>query len=214
MMPRFAMFPSDTIDARLQKLPGADCTILRQLESYWQSLRHAQTIPARNAIAPQAIDPILPYAFVLQRVAPRVARIRVAGRQIHDLLRMDARGMPLSVLFTADSRDRMADLIETAFTAPAILAVHLQTNAQVFRPALPATMLFLPLRDEQGVTSRLIGACVVEGATGPRPRRFDIVPGSQLRLDRLGLTLASSVGEPAKRPDTKRPALRLVVNNG
>ncbi len=88
-------------------LPGAENPILRHLESYWQSLRHARHIPARNEIAPQGIDAALPYAFILQRVGPGVARMRVAGQKIHELLCMDARGMPVSVLFAPNSREQL-----------------------------------------------------------------------------------------------------------
>ncbi|WP_043699297.1 PAS domain-containing protein [Yoonia vestfoldensis] len=206
----------DSPDARRHGLPGADCPILHSLENYWHSLRHARHIPARNDVAPHMIDAALPHAFILQRVAPGVARMRVAGQKIHDLLRMDARGMPISVLFGPDSRDSLRDLVETAFTQPAIVAASLLSAGQMFRPALPATILMLPLRDEKGATSRVLGALVCEGMTGNRPRRFDLAPGRLVRIDSLAINLASSQPAPAQmqRPDAERPALRLVVDNG
>jgi hypothetical protein len=93
-------------------------------------LRHARHIPARNEIAPQGIDAALPYAFILQRVGPGVARMRVAGQKIHELLCMDARGMPVSVLFAPNSREQLRALVETAFTQPAIVAASLISPAQ------------------------------------------------------------------------------------
>ncbi|MBQ2263323.1 MAG: PAS domain-containing protein [Loktanella sp.] len=192
--------------------PGADCPILHNLESYWQSLRHATHLPARSAIAPNRIDAALPYAFILQRVAPGVARMRVAGQHIHDLLRMDARGMPVSILFAPDSRDRLCDLVETAFTQPAIVAASLISPAQTFRPALTGTILLLPMRDDRGQISRVLGALVTAEPTGHLPRRFDMakVP---VRIDNLAITLASSGTAPMRKPDAARPALRLIVNN-
>jgi hypothetical protein len=203
-------------DARRQGLPGADCAILRSLELYWQSLRHARHIPARNDIAPHMIDAALPHAFILQRVAPRVARMRVAGQAIHDLLQMDARGMPVSVLFASDSRDRLRDLVETAFTEPAIIAASLCSAGHKFRPALPATILMLPMRDERGEISRVLGALVCDGISDNRPRRFDLVPDRIVRIESLAINLASSqsVAAQRQRPDAERPALRLVIDNG
>ncbi|WP_322888968.1 MULTISPECIES: PAS domain-containing protein [unclassified Yoonia] len=214
----------DSSDARRHGLPGADCPILQSLELYWQSLRHSRHIPARNEIAPHMIDAALPHAFILQRVAPGVARMRVAGQRIHDLLRMDARGMPVSVLFAPDSRDRMRDLVETAFTQPAIVAASLLSAGQIFRPALPATIMMLPMRDERGEVSRVLGALVCDASPANRARRFDLVPDRTVRIDSLAITLASSQPAPAplpepiapqpQRPDMQRPALRLVVDNG
>ena len=203
-------------------LPGANSPILRNLEIYWQSLRHARHIPARNDIAPQGIDAALPYAFILQRVGPGVARMRVAGQKIHELLRMDARGMPVSVLFAPDSREQLRALVETAFTQPAIVAASLIAPAQRFRTALSGTILMLPLRDENDQTSRVLGALVSDGATDDRPRRFDLAPGRAVRIDTLAITLASSqpvpppadVATQTQRPDVVRPALRLVIDNG
>ncbi|EAQ06375.1 PAS domain-containing protein [Yoonia vestfoldensis] len=203
-------------------LPGANSPILRNLEIYWQSLRHARHIPARNDIAPQGIDAALPYAFILQRVGPGVARMRVAGQKIHELLRMDARGMPVSVLFAPDSREQLRALVETAFTQPAIVAASLIAPAQRFRTALSGTILMLPLRDENDQTSRVLGALVSDGATDDRPRRFDLAPGRAVRIDTLAITLASSqpvpppadVAPQTQRPDVVRPALRLVIDNG
>lgn len=214
----------DSPYARRDGLPGADCPILHSLELYWQSLRHAQHIPARNDVAPHMIDAALPHAFILQRVAPGVARMRVAGQRIHDLLCMDARGMPVSVLFAPDSRESLRDLVETAFTQPAIVAASLLSASQMFRPALPATILMLPMRDERGEISRVLGALVCDPATGNRPRRFDLAPDRMVRIQSLAITLASSQPAPAplpdpaltqtQRPDAERPALRLVVDNG
>lgn len=198
--------------------PGADSAILQSLERYWQALRHAQRIPSRNDIEPSQIDRALPHAFILQRVAPGIARMRVAGQQLHDLLKMDARGMPISTFFLPDARDQIAELIEAAFTEPAIISVPLTSPGGLMRSDLTGTMLMLPLRDDKGETSRILGAIVTEGQTGSRPRRFEITGGAPIRHQSLGLQLASvqSIPRPAKEkgPDVARPALRLVVNNG
>ncbi len=202
---------------RRSDLPGFGNETLESLESYWQTLRHAQKVPSRNDIEPSQIDDALPHAFILQRVAPGVARMRVAGQRLHDLLKMDARGMPVSTFFMPEARDEIARLIEAAFREPAIISIPLDAPATMLRGQVTGTMLLLPLRDAQGATTRILGALVTEGEIGHRPRRFKITEGARLRRETLGLQLAGVQtlipADPVEKPDTTRPALRLVVNN-
>ncbi|WP_439155882.1 PAS domain-containing protein [Yoonia sp.] len=197
--------------------PGADNPILTSLEHYWQTLRRARRLPLRNEIEPSQIDRALPHAFILQRVAPGVARMRVAGQHLHDLLQMDARGMPVSTFFESAAREQIAQLIESAFQEPAIIALPLQSPGGLLRPAMKGTMLLLPLNDEKGETTRVLGAIVTDGQTGNRPRRFYVPEGAVIRHETLCLHLASTQPvTPAmnhKGPGARRPALRLVVDN-
>ncbi len=197
--------------------PGAESEILKSLERYWRALRDTQRIPSRNDIEPSQIDDALPHAFILQRVAPGIARMRVAGQQLHHLLKMDARGMPISTFFLPTARDQIADLIEDAFSGPAILAVPLVSPGNLVRPALTGTILLLPLRDDKGNTTRILGAIVTEGVVGTRPRRFEIDPDIDIRREALGLQLAAERPKWATRSvstgDRNGPSLRLVVNN-
>lgn len=209
---------TDTPTRRNSDKPGANNPTLQSLEAYWQTLRNAQRIPSRNDIEPRQIDQALPHAFILQRVAPGVARMRVAGQQLHELLKMDARGMPISTLILPEAREEIAKLIEDAFTTPAIVALPLISPSSLMRAELTATMLLLPLRDAKGETSRILGALVTDDAPGNRPRRFQIHPGKAIRNEPLQPRLATVQGlvhtKEEKRPDAVRPALRLVVNNG
>jgi hypothetical protein len=183
--------------------------ILHDVEAYWQSLRQADLIPARVDVAAHQIDAALSHAFILQRVAPRVGRFRVAGQNLHDLLKMDPRGMPVSTLFSPASFDQLGDLVETAFVRPAIVSVGLVAPAQLFRAAITAQMLLLPLRDGKDQTSRILGAIVADGPVGNRPRRFDLAADAQVRIAPL-----CAYAPQQKGPRVSRAALRLVVNNG
>ncbi|KJZ20140.1 PAS domain-containing protein [Loktanella sp. S4079] len=194
--------------------PGASDPILQSLEAYWNALRHARQIPSRNDIEPRAIDAALPHTFILQRISSGVARLRVAGQQLHDLLRMDARGMPIGTFFTPDARDDIIQIVETAFTEPAIISIPLVSPGA----DLTGTMLLLPLRDEKGQTTRILGAIVTQGSRGQRPCRFEIAHDLPIRHETLALRVASTqeavLSQITKGPDaTKHPALRLVVNN-
>lgn len=201
--------PDPTIPAAAAAVPVfADCAILRDIETYWQSLRHAQAIPARVDVAAHRIDAALPHAFILQRVAPYVARFRVAGQKLHDLMKLDPRGMPISALFGQDNRAELQALIEAAFVRPAIVAVPLVAPAQLFRGPVTARMLLMPLRDARGQTSRVLGALVADGVVGHRPRRFDLAPDAAAQVLPLDTSAAKATGL-----GVARPALRLVVNN-
>ncbi|PJI91904.1 PAS domain-containing protein [Yoonia maricola] len=204
-------------ERRQVQMPGHDDPILRHLEAYWQTLRNARQLPARTDIAPSKIDEALPHAFILQRVAPGMARFRVAGQRLHDLLKMDARGMPLGTLFQSGSREQAQQLIEAAFAGPAIVSIPLSSPGTLMRPALNGTMLLLPLRDRDNNSTRMLGALVTDQDGGARPRRFEIPQGARIRHEPIGVQLATAQLVPrahAKGPDAARPALKLVVNNG
>ncbi|MGJ8622399.1 MAG: PAS domain-containing protein [Yoonia sp.] len=194
--------------------------LLASLESYWQTLRHARSIPARSDLQPNQIDAVLPHAFIVQRVAPGVARFRVAGQRLHDILKMDARGMPLSTFFLPEARETLAQLVEAAFQEPAILGLPLVSEGTFLRPAVHGAMLMLPMQDDQGRNNRLLGAFVSTAPAQARPLRFDIDPAASIRHETLGLSVVATTLHPKaatrrKEPDTLRhPALRLVVNNG
>lgn len=203
-------FPRPHLDRKV------DTAVLQGVEDYWQTLRHADRLPARNDIAPDQIDDLLPHAFILQRVAPGIARFRVAGQRLHDLLKMDARGMPFSTLFAPQARDQLQELVEASFMDPAIISMPLRSASGLLRPEVNGTLLLLPMRDHQNETSRILGAIVTEPVTVTRPRRFVISQDRPLRRESLGTRSPATQlmqGVNRKGPNAARPALKLVVNN-
>ena len=91
---------------------------IAEIRAYWESLRHDGQIPLRSDIDPRAIESALPHAFILERIAPQIARFRVAGQHLTQLMGSDARGMPLTAFFMAGSRDRAAAKPSTTSTDP------------------------------------------------------------------------------------------------
>ena len=194
---------------------------LEALETYWRSLGADRGIPARTDLNPAQIETVLPYAFILQRVAAGTARFRVAGQRVHDLLKMDPRGMPFSTLFQPEDHQDLRHLLESAFQDPAIVGLPLRAPGGLVRPALDAALLMLPMRDNAGDTSRLLGALVTPDHPALKPHRFAIRRDIRSRHERLAtpgpalVPLMSRQLPREKGPNTpKRPALRLVVNNG
>ncbi|NHW59573.1 PAS domain-containing protein, partial [Escherichia coli] len=82
--------------------------------------------------------------LLLERVAPRQARIRLAGQRVTSQLGMDLRGMPLLALLAPQSRDWLADITETLFDTPARIELGLAGPATRLRARNRASMLLLP----------------------------------------------------------------------
>ncbi len=209
-----------------QHHPVQGRTVLEELEQYWRDLRGARRIPVRSDVDPVRIDSALPYSFILDRVAPGVGRLRVAGQKLSSFVGMDARGMPLTAFFTADARDMVMEHTETVFSRPALVELPLMSVRSLGRPRLTGKMLLLPLLGPDGTVSRALGAILTDGMIGRAPRRFDIPQGEALRCEMLpepfrqAMPIAIQAGGRVgaqfaeKRPEAMRPALRLVVNNG
>lgn len=196
-------------------------TVLEELERYWRDLRGARRIPVRSDVDPARIDSALPHAFILDRVAPGVARLRVAGQKLSSLIGMDARGMPLTAFFSADARDAVMAQTETLFSSPALISVALSSPRSLGRPRLSGQMLLLPLLGPDGTVSRALGAIMADGMIGRAPRRFDISTSEAVRIETLPdpkphlIPVAVNAGRVGAQVATKsmRPALRLVVSN-
>ncbi|WP_204114248.1 PAS domain-containing protein [Shimia biformata] len=192
-----------------QATQGEAFHALRMVEDHWAQLRRAGGIPARTALDPRALQTALAHCVVLERIAPGMARIRVAGARVNDLLGMELRGMPLSALILPDSRDIFRSALEEVFDRPARAKLGLQCES-----GMPGQMLLLPLLDRHGRVTRALG-CIDHSArptigltrfgidgqvirpVSPRVQPADPVPASDVDQDR---TVATHV-----------PHLRLVV---
>lgn len=159
--------------------------ILCGLEAYWRSLPCEGGIPKRRAIEARTLGDALPHAFIAERIAPGICRVRVAGRKISELVGTEARGLPLSALFSLSAREALQTHIEKALNGPAVVALPITAPKGLRRAALNGQLLLMPLRSEDGRVDRLLGALVVEGEYGSAPRRVDIAPSPAPRCDRV-----------------------------
>ena len=198
-------------------------TTLTQLRAYWESLRAGGAPPMRSAVDPRGIAGTLEHAFVIERVAPGMARFRVAGMHLCDLMGMEVRGMPLSSLFEPEDRNTLSTALEQVFSGPAVFEARLSSPRGLGRPALEAHMLVLPLRDWRGQPGVAMGALVATGEIGRAPRRFGIDHRFVARLlvapraidthPALAEAAAAFAPPPAHRPEAGRPHLRLVKSD-
>ncbi len=206
-----------------QGLSGRDAApvspVLATLERYWHELRGAGRLPMRTSVCATRIDDALPHAFVIERIAPGLARLRVCGQQLNGLLGMPGRGMPLSAFFAAPSQNLLGQRLEEAFSGPAIVEVPLRLSRGPLRKPTRGRMLILPLAAGDGRTTKAIGAIVLDGPAPAGVIKLDIVPTGH-RVDVVSghaclrvIAGGRAAAAPAKRPARSGPALSLVVDN-
>lgn len=120
-------------------------------------------LPARAAICPRQIGPALGEAFLAEEIAPGHLMLRVAGRHLDLLAGTGARGLTLSCLVSARSRDALEEVIRTACAEGRPARLQLRARAQRFRPALEAALLLLPLARQIGGPVKVLGGIEAPG---------------------------------------------------
>ncbi|MEM9911944.1 MAG: PAS domain-containing protein [Pseudomonadota bacterium] len=209
---------------------------LKAFVNYWEGMRRGGDVPLRSTIDPRGIENLLSHAFIAEKVTPGLARLRVAGTHLSDLMGMEVRGMPLSSLIDPSHRDRLSDAMVNLFEQPARIRINLYAPGSVRRTALSGALIILPLRSDLGDISRALGCLVTHGAIGQAPRRFEItdcrITPLDLKVDDGKATskASSQFNKPPavqasekRKPDaaevqtqrhtSERPYLRLVRND-
>jgi hypothetical protein len=153
---------------------GPGYGLLQEVRGYWEGLRAPGELPDRGRIDPRGLDQALENVFLVERIAPGLARFRIAGMHLTVLMGMEVRGMPLSALFDPPGRDRLQTLLEQVFVAPAVLELALEGERGIGKPSLEGRMILLPVRGDTGLCDRALGCLVTAGPVGRTPRRFAI----------------------------------------
>jgi len=144
------------------------------VESYWEALRDGRLMPTRGDIDPRGIAGVLEFAFMLEKIAPGLGRIRLAGIHLTEIMDMEVRGMPITALFLPDARREISKVLEDVLDEPAVVRLALRSEGGFRLAPLEAQMILLPLRDGTGRPSRILGALQSRGEIGRGPRRFTI----------------------------------------
>jgi hypothetical protein len=179
--------------------------VIAEMQAYWEALRAGRLVPLRSEVDPRGIEQALENAFILERIAPQVARFRLAGTHLNDLMGMEVRGMPLTAFFTPAGRAEMAEHIEAVFQGPQIGDFTLTGEAGMGKPPIMARLVVLPLRSDLGDLTRALGCLVSDGQIGRAPRRFE------LTSVRMG---AIEAGKPASRGSVVVPSALSVAVSG
>jgi len=186
---------------------------LAQIEGYWNALRGSRLLPLRSEIDPRGLKGALEFCFVLERIAPGIARLRVAGSHLGDLMGMEVRGMPISSFLTSTARQEFGEMLEEVFETPATASIMLSAETGFGRPPLGARMILLPVRSDLGDTSRVLGGFVTEGEIGRAPRRFNVdmiklnpIIARDMPEQSTPKRLAPDAFRPIRTDETDRPA--------
>lgn len=209
------------IVAMQQPAPVYRAEELAAFEAYWTSMRRNGDVPLRTEIDPRGIESLLSNAFVAEKIAPGIARMRIAGTHLCDVMGLEVRGMPISSLIEPEDRDRLADVLVDLFDRPATLRLTLAAKGGQEKTPLLGTMLILPLRSDLGDISRALGCLVTQGSIGTTPRRFAITDCTVTPItsepvapfledaDALGSDAAAGMADIPPLP-SERPYLQLV----
>jgi len=201
-------------------MPSLHHRIPLDLLEYWQSLCPRGDLPSRAQIDPALLGDTLPYAFVVQRTGSGTARFRVAGGQLGALAGFALKGLPLSTLFDPREGGRLTHFLEQLFVRPMALELELVTRRVRTGRVMPAEMMLLPLRDDEGAVTRALGCLVASGPVAPDPCDFRIAATRETALsltavpDRprpLPLTLSGPTRRRAAPVPTRVHGPRLVA---
>ena len=159
---------------------------LSEVEAYWEGLRRGRVVPKRSDIDPRGIENALEYAFILEKIAPGLARLRIAGMHLSDLMGMEVRGMPVTSFIPPAGRAAFSETLDQVMTTPAVAKLHLVAEDGIGKPPLEGRMLLLPLESDFGDISRVLGCFETRGPIGRAPRRFNILRTETRALDGSG----------------------------
>ncbi|WP_210529850.1 PAS domain-containing protein [Rubellimicrobium arenae] len=191
---------------------------MAQLEAYWRGLAGPDGVPYRRDLDATRIEPALPHAFVLERVAAGIARFRTGGQLIQSHLGFDLKGMPVSLLFSAEGRKTFHTWLDRCFDGPALVDLPVATRRFGFRSAASGRFLLLPLRDQQGHVTRAVGGLFLDHSAQLGKVRFDLPDDAPLRCEILRpatgpVYAVAGDRRPKGLAEAQKPYLRLVVSN-
>lgn len=186
-------------------------SVVSSVLTYWTSLRRDGAVPNRADLDPQALCPVLPNAFLLERPRAEMVRFRLAGQHLHHTMGMDVRGMPLRAFFEISDRKRLMENVSLVFSDPSVLDLELVSDAQG-RAVLEGRMCLLPLIGPEGEINRALGVLATDGLIGLPPRRFRIrhITASRITGAATPAPVEQPVPEPFPAVSPDHPCLRVI----
>lgn len=173
----------------------SDTTLISRVTDYWASLPRHGGAPQRSSVQAADLTDALPHIFLAQIVTTRVAKFRIVGHQIEDLMGMEMRGMPLTALFTGTAREEIQSAV-THVRRGARVLLSLEAETGFGLPKLDAVLALMPLSDSSGTITHLMGVVEPSGTSGRRPRRFALAQPCAV--------------SPVAQPQPGKPALRVI----
>lgn len=163
--------------------------ILDSLKQYWEKLRAGRLAPYRSEIDPRQFEHALENMFILELVDDNVVRVRLAGMRLCELMGMEVRGMSPETFVMQEDRARFGTLVQQVAQTPAVVEIALETVDFRGRSGT-AYMLLMPLRNDFGEITRILGCISDHGEDFDAPVRFRItqVTTDEIPSGKAGVT--------------------------
>lgn len=146
--------------------------LTRLLFRYWCSLSEDGELPSRRQVEPRLIKPVLPYTFILQRFDNEHIVFRLAGTEICHLFGREFRDQNFLHMWEGKEQRAIRALIQQMFDDDQAAVVNFVAET-IDRTQYPGEILLLPMLDEDGQPSRILGAAIPLGSTaGLNDRKF------------------------------------------
>ncbi len=129
------------------------------LYNYWNALRGKEAAPKRSSLDPQNISGLLGDLFILERNSPVKYTFRLAGTRLCSAYGQELRGQSISSFWSESDRESVETLLYsiTEDAAAAVIGIQAQSSAG---NSLPLEMLLLPLFQDSGKLTRVLGGLV------------------------------------------------------
>ena len=131
----------------------------RLLFRYWNSLSEGDRPPYRRDIEPHRIKPVLPNTFILQFLDPDHIVFRLAGTRICEIYGREFRDQNFLKMWDENAERGIQMLVDKVLSSET--AGLIDYVAETFdKTRIQSEILLLPLRDEAGDITRLLGCAV------------------------------------------------------
>ena len=129
------------------------------LFDYWNDVRAGRLAPLRSEIHPGDIRRILPHVFILERQDDEAYRFRLAGTGLCGTYGMEFRGHNLLTMWQDECHANLKQALAEV-TGNANVAVVEYTAATNHHREVSFEMIMLPLAQDNGAITRVLGAAV------------------------------------------------------
>ena len=132
---------------------------IQSLFDYWNTKRDGRPAPMRSEIQPGEIRSILPHVFILERENDASFRFRLAGTGLCGIYGMEFRNHNLLSMWQEDCLGSIKQALDEVTRNASVSLVEYTASTAQQREAT-FEMILLPLAQDNGVITRVLGAAV------------------------------------------------------
>lgn len=132
---------------------------IQALFDYWNTIRAGRPAPLRSEIEPGAIRRVLPYVFILERQSGDAFSFRLAGTGLCSVYGMEFRGHNILSMWQDECHESLRDALHAVTRNASAAIVEYTATTNDHREAT-FEMILLPLAQDNGAITRVLGAAV------------------------------------------------------